>query len=967
MPVLANRPRLGGATVIAIAAGLLVASAATLPATARPATTTVGPAVANQDNYSPTSRTLAPVAVHSWSGSVSSPTNVLSGQTTSIAGAGSELVLDFGKEVGGIVTLSFSGSSGAQQLDLAFSESSQNIGQASDQSNPSGPDGELIADVNGAGTYTMPTDRQRGGFRYLTLYLVSGGTIDLDGVSLNFTAAPGVADPAGYANYFYSNDEELNKIWYAGAYTVQLDTIDPAQGRAGSESSSGGWENNGKVGLGTSVDGSSRTSVLVDGAKRDRTIWAGDMGVSLPTEYASTDDVTSGGNSLAALWANQASSGELDYEGPPNNAMGSDTYHLWTMIGTATYYLFSGNLNWVNSIWARYQHAMAFILSRMDTGDGLVRAQEASDWGALRHGTENIEINAMLYHTLSTGAQLAQAVGDSADANTWQAKAQALRAAVNSQLWDGKVGLYRDVPGGGLYPQDGNSLAISYGLTTSKQQDQAITQALTARWNGIGAVSPEYDGLIGTFPGSMEVPARFAAGDDVAALQLIRREWGFQLSSPLGTNSTMWESYNYDGSEYYHSSYTSLAHGWATGPTSALTFDVLGLMPTSTNGGYSFIPHAGDLTHVEGTITMPQGKVSGVWDYAAGQGTFTEQLTSPTGSTGEIGIPTYGAGNVSVTVNGATVWSGGTFHATSGIGGGSSDGDYVYLTGVAPGSYTVVGSGVDAPQAFQTSVLPKQLPPGYTRCATEGGTCTPTGTQVMAYGAGTYEYQAISGPTSCANGTFNGSDPAVNVLKSCYLAPLGGPSGYTQCATEGGTCQVSGTQEVALGLNGAFEFLPAVGSVACTTTAFGADPLANAAKNCYVTTNGAPPGSWTQCAAEKSACAATGSQPIAIGADGAYAQGVSNGSTTCTPSVIGSDPLYGTVKNCYTLAGPPAGFGTKCAAETGTCSFQGTQTVAYGADGDFVYRTLTGGTPCTNAAFGVDPAVNIAKGCYLTP
>ena len=27
------------------------------------------------------------------------------------------------------------------------------------------------------------------------------------------------------------NDEELNKIWYAGAYTVQLDTIDPAQGQ----------------------------------------------------------------------------------------------------------------------------------------------------------------------------------------------------------------------------------------------------------------------------------------------------------------------------------------------------------------------------------------------------------------------------------------------------------------------------------------------------------------------------------------------------------------------------------------------------------------------------------------------------------------------------------------------------------------------------------------------------------------
>lgn len=83
--------------------------------------------------------------------------------------------------------------------------------------------------------------------------------------------------------------------------------------------------------------------------------------------------------------------------------------------------------------------------------------------------------------------------------------------------------------------------------------------------------------------------------------------------------------------------------------------------------------------------------------------------------------------------------------------------------------------------------------------------------------------------------------------------------------------------------------------------------------------------------------------------------------------MISSDPLYGTVKNCYTWTGPPAGFGSNRAAEAGTCSFQGTQTVAYGAAGDFVYKTLTGGTPCTNGAFGLDPAANIVKGCYLTP
>jgi hypothetical protein len=41
--------------------------------------------------------------------------------------------------------------------------------------------------------------------------------------------------------------------------------------------------------------------------------------------------------------------------------------------------------------------------------------------------------------------------------------------------------------------------------------------------------------------------------------------------------------------------------------------------------------------------------------------------------------------------------------------------------------------------------------------------------------------------------------------------------------------------------------------------------------------------------------------------------------------------------------------------------------VAYGARGAFVYRTFTGGTPCTTAAFGTDPLNGIAKSCYLTP
>jgi hypothetical protein len=954
-----------------IAAGVAPSTAAApVPArtaAARPAAVTpaapAGRSAGDAYIYAPSTRTLAPVAVQSTSGTVNAPQNVLSGAATRISGAGSYLVLDFGKEVGGLVTLKFAGAGGSgQQVGLAFSESSLYVGRVSDLSSGTvysgaGTDGALATTVNGAGTYTMPADKLRGGFRYLTVFLSSSGWVDLNGVSLAFTGAAGMSDPSAYANYFYSNDALLNKIWYAGAYTVQMDTIDPATGRAYPPPASG-WENNAVIGTGAGI--------LSDGAKRDRAVWPGDLGVSLPTEYASTDDVASTRNALNSLYQHQnTSTGELEYGGPAVNFYGSDTYHTWTLIGTASYYTYSADKAWLDSVWSRYRLGMSFITAKID-GNGLLNVTGSNDWARGGQGGENIEANALLYSALSSGAALARAEGDSADATGWQQRAATLKAAVNQRLWNAAVGLYRDNPTSTLYPQDGNSLAVWYGLTDSAAKNTAIARALSARWNDYGAASPEKDGgAIGTFPGSMEVQAHFVAGDDVNALTLVRREWGYMLNSPTGTGSTFWEGYRSDGSFDYGGTYMSLAHGWATGPTSALTFYLLGLSPTGTSG-YDFVPHPGDLTHVEGTITLPQGSAAGSWDYDASAGTLAEQLTSPAGSTGRIGIPTYGSSAVTVSVNGATVWSGGAFHATSGITGGSTDGDYVYLTGVAGGSYAVAATGLAAPAPFATSVTGSTLPAGYTLCATEGGTCTPNGTQVLAYGAGGYAYRTVSGGTTCSSTAFGGADPAYGVLKSCYLAPMGGPAGYTACAAERGSCAVSGTREVAYGSNGAFRFQVVTGSVACTNDAFGTDPVRNVAKSCYVAPSGAPSGNWTACAAEHSGCAVTGAQPIAFGANGAFWQGRSNGSTVCGTETVGVDPIYNVAKNCYAWTGAPAGYPATCSAENGTCALTGRRTVAYGADGDYLYATFTGSTPCTNAAFGSDPIPGVAKSCYTT-
>jgi parallel beta-helix repeat protein len=53
---------------------------------------------------------------------------------------------------------------------------------------------------------------------------------------------------------------------------------------------------------------------------------------------------------------------------------------------------------------------------------------------------------------------------------------------------------------------------------------------------------------------------------------------------------------------------------------------------------------------------------------------------------------------------------------------------------------------------------------------------------------------------------------------------------------------------------------------------------------------------------------------------------------------------------------------TFCATEGGVCAFTGTKDVRYGANGVYAYKTLSDGTPCTNAVFG-DPAPGVAKQC----
>ena len=118
---------------------------------------------------------------------------------------------------------------------------------------------------------------------------------------------------------------------------------------------------------------------------------------------------------------------------------------------------------------------------------------------------------------------------------------------------------------------------------------------------------------------------------------------------------------------------------------------------------------------------------------------------------------------------------------------------------------------------------------------------------------------------------------------------------------------------------------------------------------------------WTFCASEGRVCAFSGTQHVRYGANGAFVYRSLSDGIFCSNSVFG-DPAPGAVKQCATSSTTTNW--SFCAVEGGVCAFSGTQQVRYGANGLYVYRTLSDGIFCWNSVFG-DPVPGMVKQCSI--
>jgi len=536
------------------------------------------------------------------------------------------------------------------------------------------------------------TDVQ-GGERFEAITLMTPGAVSLSGAGT--TVRFNNVGAQSYQGYFLSSDKTLNRIWYDGVYTVQTDSI-PAGDACSSPTNC------------------SNVPVVLDGAKRDRRIWSGDLSVEGRTIFDSLGFGPNGSdyikNSIAAIGSAPLSNGSTCGQvsnwaqfptAPATCEFYSPTYSMYYVIDLAEYYLYSGDTAFAESQFQTMKNELAYNATTVDPTTGLSTAS-GSDWdfydgskgGSPAQGGAVSATNMLYYEALVDAGWLAReldaqdptnpnAATWSTEAANWTAQAASLKEAINAQLFNKALGVYQlSSSNNGAHPavavpEDANAEAIDFGVAPPSADSGILSYLEDNLWGTYGpqpySANAGYSNIISPFVTGYELDARFASGETASALELANLMWAQMVKSsgPYYTG-TLWEKLNQNGTDV--NSNASLAHGWSTAPVSAFSSYLLGVQPTSP--GYrtwEIAPQTGDLKWAQGRVPTPLGPIVSRWQ--VGHGGFKLTMAAPPGTQGTVTVPLISSRGT-IAENGRVVWANGV--ARNGALASEVDGDVVF-------------------------------------------------------------------------------------------------------------------------------------------------------------------------------------------------------------------------------------------------------------------------------------------------
>ena len=632
-------------TLAVAAACLAVAAACLAAATVLPgrATATLPSWPANPNWQSlvpaPISDSVRATTITRTSGTVTNAAG-LAGQgtgstvlTTSPTGNPATVILDFGQEVGGSPFITAS-SNATATVRVATSEALPYLTASggvynNDKGSP------VTFSVNGARTYTGAL---RGGFRFAAIQLTTTGSVTLTGAGVTFKAYRATADK--YQGYFISSDDQLNRMWYAGAYTAQMDMVP------------------------TGVSSCFTVPVIFDGAKRDRAIWSGDLMITNPVAQLSLGTASAAyvKGSINSIFGLQSSNGRLSSAvgfrgcGAFDYAM---TYSAYSTIIAIQYYRYTGDTAFITGLRSKLEAAATYHATKLDA-NGLIVTNDNDYWQTSQSG-EVTEYNLAYYELLQNMIWMEGKVGTAAKVTEYTTKAAALKTAINARLWNAAAGLYQHTNSRStIYPLDANMNAIRLGVAPADKV-AAMLSYFKARWQAHGSqisqpapsMADPTGHTIEPLNNTWEAMARFGSGDATGALDLMRRLWGIQVDPNSGYyTGTFWEFVNSNGLP--SRGFDSLAHAWGAGSTELLTENVLGATPV--NPGYTtwqVKPQTSGLAWAQGQVPTVGGSLTVKWARDT-TGQVHLQVTAPIGTSGQVWVPLNSSSSTSTALTSGT-------------------------------------------------------------------------------------------------------------------------------------------------------------------------------------------------------------------------------------------------------------------------------------------------------------------------
>ncbi|KAF4841472.1 hypothetical protein CGCSCA4_v009399 [Colletotrichum siamense] len=405
--------------------------------------------------------------------------------------------------------------------------------------------------------------------------------------------------------------------------------------------------------------GANPADTIVDGSRRDRIAYSGDLDIAVGAAFASTFGTSFIDGSLDLIGSYQVTPGfftptakiqQAPLSAPLDvNVTGLIGYSFNFLTAIAQNYEMRGNLTFAQT-WAPKVVKMLDWADSQTLPNGLFNLAEESfggDWNYYDPPQSGVvtKFNVVYAYSLQQCLRLLEDAG--VDVAVYQTRLDRLRAAINENLWNEELGVYimseKFTTG---FSQDANALAILAGVpgaptNGSSAPLRSASSVLSAMASGLAApagalafsnatVAAGWAEKVSPYAAAYHLRAAFESGDASSAMMLLKKTWA-PMADPTNANYTgcFWETLNADGTPGL-GLVTSLCHGWAAGPTAELSKHVLGIQPTVPGfAGWKVEPQTMGLQWAKGRVPTVLGDLAVGWRFEGGL--LRMKVESPSG------------------------------------------------------------------------------------------------------------------------------------------------------------------------------------------------------------------------------------------------------------------------------------------------------------------------------------------------